>query len=269
MAGKAKKAAIRKIPGTAKHQSASSSSNTDMIAEKTRQTKTHIFFYAGPLSNWYKGHTYSGTRALELAIDQLDEINIDHPAKSAFSSRLLAIHSFNCGEQWLMAMKGWLFERDVDISEEDVTDEDFEFRSAQMLAPQPPRKDQPAMRQLYHSTLCSVLRTTSPKEQKALGRACRNFDPTIWDVASIPVAVACSVARAEADSSLKKIYLKAAKRTFVEGSPKDNIWGVGIHWTHSSINDPKKWRGANRLGICHGLARNMILENFGNEPVAT
>lgn len=124
------------------------------------------------------------------------------------------------------------------------------------------------MRQLYLSTLCSVLRTTSPKEQKALGRACRNFDLTIWDAASIPVVVACSVARTEADCDLKKIYLNAGKRTFVEGSPEDSIWGVGIHWTHPSINDPKNWRGTNRLGICHGLARNIILENFGNEFAA-
>ena len=267
MAGKAKKPAIRKSAGAAENQSASSSSNSETIAEKTRQTKTYIFFWAGPLSKWCKGHTYSGTRALELAIDKLDEINVDHPPKSAFSSRLPALHSFNCGEQWLMAMKDWLFERDVDLPEEALTDEDFESRSAQMLGPQPPPKDQPAMLQLYLSTLCSVLRTTSPKEQKALGRKCRNFDPTTWEAASIPVVVACSVARAEADSVLKQIY-KAGKRTFVEGSPNDNIWGVGIHWTHPSINDPKNWRGANRLGVCHGLARNIILENFGNEFVA-
>jgi ribA/ribD-fused uncharacterized protein len=267
MAGKAKKPAVRKSAGAAKNQSTSSSSSSDMIAAKTRQTDTHIFFWAGPLSNWHKGRTYSGARALALAIEKLDDIDVDHPPQSAFSSRLLALHSFNCGEQWLMAMKGWLFERDVD-SAEALTDEDFESRSAQMLAPQPPPEDQPAMLQLYLSTLCSVLRTTSPKEQKALGRKCRDFDATIWDVASIPVIVACSVARAEADSVLRQIYLKAGKRAFVEGSPKDNIWGVGIHWTNPSINDPKNWRGANRLGVCHGLARDMILENLENEFVA-
>ena len=167
-----------------------------------------------------------------------------------------------------MATKGWLFERDVDLCEITTTDEEFKSLATQMLAPQPPPKDQPARRQLYMSTLCAVLRTTSPKEQKALGRKCRNFVPAVWDDASVPIVVAGSVARAEADYMLKRIYLKAGKRIFVEGSPVDTIWGVGIHWTHPSIEQPANWRGTNRLGVCHGLARDMILENFGNELVA-
>jgi hypothetical protein len=50
-----------------------------MFAEKTRQTKTRIFFWAVPLSNWYKGQTYSGARALDLTIDRLDRIDIKIP----------------------------------------------------------------------------------------------------------------------------------------------------------------------------------------------
>ncbi|ERF70652.1 hypothetical protein EPUS_02518 [Endocarpon pusillum Z07020] len=265
MAGKAKGTSSKRSKGRGTRQSASSSSAAHVIAEKTRQTQTHIFFWAGPLSNWHKGRPFSGARALASAIFQLDKINTNHPAETALSSRLLAAHTFNCGEQWLMATKGWLFERDVDLGETTTTGEEFKSLATQMLAPQPPPKDQPARRQLYMSTLCAVLRTTSPKQQKALGRKCRNFDPAVWDDASVPIVVAGSVARAEADYMLKRIYLKAGKREFVEGSPVDTIWGVGIHWTHPSIEEPANWRGTNRLGVCHGLARNIILEKFGNE----
>jgi hypothetical protein len=125
--------------------------------------------------------------------------------------------SNGCGNE------GWLFGRDIKPSEEIISDEEFRMLSTPMSAPQPPPKDQPLRRELYLSTLCSVLRTTPPKEQKSFGRKCRNFDPAIWDSASVPVAVACSVARAEADYVLKQIYLKAGKRTFVEGSPQDTI----------------------------------------------
>jgi predicted NAD-dependent protein-ADP-ribosyltransferase YbiA (DUF1768 family) len=82
------------------------------------------------------------------------------------------------------------------------------------------------------------------------------------------MAVACSVARAGADYVLKQMYLKAEKRTFVEGSPQDTILGVGIHWGHLSIEDPKNWRGINCLGVCHDIARDVVLENFGDESVA-
>jgi ribA/ribD-fused uncharacterized protein len=268
MVSKAKASSKKRTRGPVKSKNGASSSNGDIIAERTRQTKTHIFFWAGPLSNWYKGDPYSGARALSLTIDRLDKLDIDHPPASALSSRLLAAHKFNCGEQWLMAMKGWLFERDIKLSEMAVTDVEFASISAQILAPQPPPKDQPHIRELYLSTLCSVLRTASPKQQKILGRKCRNLDPAIWDIASVPVVVACSIARAESNYVLKKIYLKAGKRTFVEGSPTDTIWGVGIHWGHPSIEDPINWRGTNRLGVCHGIVRDVVLENFGDEFVA-
>lgn len=265
---KAKASMSKQSGNSAKSQASSSYSNIDLIAEKTRRTKAHIFFWTGPLSNWYIGNPYSGARALALTTELLSETNVDHPAPNALSSRLLAAHPFNCGEQWLMAMKGWLFERDIRLGEEAVTDEDFESLSKKMLAPRPPSKDELPARELYYSTLCSVLRTDSPKEQKALGRKCRNLDPAVWDFASISVAVACSIVRAEADYTLKQIYLKAGKRTFVEGSPIDTIWGVGLHWSDSSIEDPQNWRGTNRLGICHGHARDTILESFGNQFMA-
>lgn len=269
MAGKSKPTSIGQSKRLRKGQPLSSSSDIGIIAEKTRQSKTHIFFLAGPLSNWYKAHTYSGARALALTIDKLDQITVDHPAASVLSSRLLAAHTFNCGEQWLMAMKGWLFERDIQLSENTITDEEFDSLSAQLLAHKAPSRDEPLIREFYLSTLCSVLRTASPKEQKSLGRKCRNLDPAIWDTASVPVVVACSIARAEADHVLRKVYVKAGKRTFVEGSPTDTIWGVGIHWAHSSIEDPKNWRGSNRLGVCHGFARDTILRNFGTEKMET
>ncbi len=163
----------------------------------------------------------------------------------------------------MMAIKGWLFERDIKLSEQPVTEAEFEKILAQMLRGPGPSEVQPLVRELYFSTLCSVLRASSPKAQKTLGRKCRNFDPAIWDVASIPVVVACSQARAEADHVLKQIYLESGSRTFVEGSPNDIIWGVGIHWTEPSIEDPKNWRGTNRLGVCHGLARDAVRKDVG------
>jgi predicted NAD-dependent protein-ADP-ribosyltransferase YbiA (DUF1768 family) len=88
------------------------------------------------------------------------------------------------------------------------------------------------------------------------------------DSASIRVAVACSVVRPEADYVLKQVYLKAGKRTFVEGSSQDTIWGVGIRWGHPSIEAPKTGEAQIVLGVCHDIARDVVLENLDAEFVA-
>ena len=82
----------------------------------------------------------------------------------------------------------------------------------------------------------------------------------MWDVASVPVVVACQIARAEADDELRRLYLQSGDRVFVEGSPRDNVWGVGIPWHHVSIENPSNWRGENRLGVCHGIACKAVRE---------
>ena len=41
---------------------------------------------------------------------------------------------------------------------------------------------------------------------------------------------------------------KDKDKHFVEGSPYDRIWGVGIKWTDKAIADKDNWRGENLLG---------------------
>jgi ribA/ribD-fused uncharacterized protein len=234
-------------------------SENSVTPPSTRQNTSHIFFWGGPLSNWHVGHPYSGERAFELLLGRLAELDIAHPEPDAFSSRLLRSVYFGCGEQWMMALKGWFFERDIELSEKlfakgKDSDEEFAALRTQMLGSTRPSPGEEKKRALYDSCLCKCLRSKSPKEQKGYGRRCRNFDLKIWDIASIPVVVSCLIARAEADDVLRRLYMRAGRRVFVEGSPTDTIWGVGIHWDHPQISVESNWRGANRLGICHGMA---------------
>ncbi|KAL3447338.1 hypothetical protein BJX65DRAFT_94222 [Aspergillus insuetus] len=224
-----------------------------------RVTDSHIYFLRGVLSNWHPSpEPFPGKRALELCLDQLDELKIPHPDKDATSTRLLQAFSFRRGEQWMMALKAWLFERDsVTLGEsiEDLDEESFDKLRDGMLNIKPlPGPADPQQKGLWESSLCRIMRTNSPKSQKMLGRKVPNFDDELWTKASKPIVFAGCVARAEVDSQLKELYLTSGERVFVEGSRKDRIWGVGLDWKSKEILDEENWRGTNRLGKAHNEA---------------
>lgn len=158
---------------------------------------------------------------MELLLPRLDGLNITHPDSEASSTQLISMHQFNCGEQFMMTGKAWLFETD----------------------PNTP-------------TLKAILASKKPMEQKALGRKVRGFNDDIWAPASVEIVVASQIARAEVDQRLGRLYISSGTKIFVEGSPRDKIWGVGIHWKQKSIENERNWKGENRLGRCHGLARD-------------
>jgi predicted NAD-dependent protein-ADP-ribosyltransferase YbiA (DUF1768 family) len=103
---------------------------------------------------------------------------------------------------------------------------------------------------------------------KALGRKCPNFDPHAWDKVSPAAVTAACLARAKANKELAEVYEEnlesvpaghddtrpKLKRRFVEGSPRDRIWGVGLSFNDNRIDDERQWKGANRLGKCHDEA---------------
>jgi ribA/ribD-fused uncharacterized protein len=202
----------------------SSSFGTDSM----RMTSTHIFFWGSFLSNWDQRHRFPGARALELLLPRLDGLKITHPDSEAASTQLISKHQFNCGEQFMMAGKAWLFETDLNTP-----------------------------------TLKAILASTKPMEQKALGRKVHGFNDDIWTPASVEIVVASQIARAEVDRRLGQLYISSGTKVFVEGSPRDRIWGVGIHWKQKSIENERNWKGENRLGKCHGLAR----DEYGKQEV--
>ena len=86
----------------------------------------------------------------------------------------------------------------------------------------------------------------------------KGYKGYIWEKASYHVVVAGSIARAEQDPDLKEIYLTVGDRHFVEGSPSDTIWGVGLKFSNALIDDSSNWKGENRLGKCHDEAAKCL-----------
>ena len=129
-------------------------------------------------------------------------------------------HIFNCGEQWLMACKAWLFE---------------------------------------DKNLPAILQTASPREQKSLGRSVKSFNDELWTVVSPEVCIAGALARAKVDRGLAEIYRQSDSRHFVEGSPFNKVWGVGLSFDDPRIVNPENWTGCNRLGKCHDKSRALFM----------
>jgi ribA/ribD-fused uncharacterized protein len=119
-------------------------------------------------------------------------------------------HRFNCAEQYMMYGKAMLFGDD----------------------------------EIAHK----ITQTADPREQKALGRQVRNFDPEVWGHEAKNVVYKANYAKFTQNDNLKKFLLKTEGTTLVEASPTDIIWGIGLPEDHPDRFNRTKWRGTNWLG---------------------
>lgn len=104
-----------------------------------------------------------------------------------------------------------------------------------------------------------ILKTSNPKDQKALGRLVKNFDNKIWQKNCREIVYKGNYAKFTQDVTLKRQLLATAGTTLVEASPYDRIWGVGLAADDPRINDRSKWLGTNLLGeILTELRENLI-----------
>ncbi|KEF60922.1 uncharacterized protein A1O9_02486 [Exophiala aquamarina CBS 119918] len=229
----------------------------------TRITDKYIIFWGGVLSNWNLGSTFSGKRVIELLAPRLAEQEVEHPGLTTMSTRLLEHHNFVCGEQAMMAFKAWLFEKNQVLEQElaklEMNGSDTNALFNAILGQSKPSKvSHPSLDEVVAKArktyLCQILLSSSPRDQKTLGRKVPQFSPEVWDKSCVAIVVSASIARAECEENLKKLYLQAGDRKFVEGSPMDRIWGIGLKWDDPRAEAEENWRGRNLLGKCHDQA---------------
>lgn len=103
-----------------------------------------------------------------------------------------------------------------------------------------------------------IMQETNPKEQKKFGRMIRNFDKTIWDKNCLAIVYEGNLAKFKQNPELRYEMLNTGDRIFVEASPLDNIWGIGLDENAEGIDDPSYWLGLNLLGQALTLVKNQL-----------
>lgn len=103
-----------------------------------------------------------------------------------------------------------------------------------------------------------IMQETNPKEQKKFGRQIRNFDKSIWDKNCLAIVYEGNLAKFRQNADLKEEMLNTGNRIFVEASPLDTIWGIGMAEESLGIDDPSYWQGLNLLGQALTLVKNQL-----------
>jgi len=133
-----------------------------------------------------------------------------YPVK--FKTRLFDFENleFNCSEQFMMAAKALFFDD--------------------------------------KESFVKIMNTSSPNQQKSLGRNVQGFDKDKWNAVCRPLVTVGNMAKFTQNDDLKQFMLDNEGKIFVEASPYDDIWGVKLGANDPRILDPSKWRGTNWLG---------------------
>jgi ribA/ribD-fused uncharacterized protein len=94
----------------------------------------------------------------------------------------------------------------------------------------------------------AIMRTNNPREQKSLGRRVRGFDTGRWNAVCREYVYEANLAKFSQNPQMLKTLMETGDREIVEASPKDRIWGIGLHYDDERIHDKSQWQGKNWLG---------------------
>lgn len=93
-----------------------------------------------------------------------------------------------------------------------------------------------------------ILSKSSPKDMKALGRKVRGFNEEVWKQHREQIVYEGNFAKFTQHQDLKALLLSNKDCIFVEASPYDTVWGIGLRASDPKAKHKSTWRGSNLLG---------------------
>ena len=94
-----------------------------------------------------------------------------------------------------------------------------------------------------------IMKTSSPKEQKDLGRKVRGFNQKVWDENCFNIVTRVNIEKFFQNKTFRDILMDTGDRVLVEAAPWDKVWGIGMGVDDLDILDKSKWKGKNFLGF--------------------
>lgn len=97
-------------------------------------------------------------------------------------------------------------------------------------------------------TAAQVMETPMPREQKALGRQVKNFNPDAWNAVARDIVFRANMAKFTQHNELETALFETRHTLLVEASPYDNVWGIGLSEADAIRVGVAHWAGTNWLG---------------------
>jgi len=105
-----------------------------------------------------------------------------------------------------------------------------------------------------------ILKTTSPKSVKALGKKVIGFKEDEWAEKKDQVMAAALKAKFMQHPDLLKKLRDTGTRRIAEADPRGKYWGIGTSADTSKAKDPERWPGKNRMGALLEALRSELKE---------
>ena len=87
-----------------------------------------------------------------------------------------------------------------------------------------------------------------PNYAKSLGRKVKNYNDEQWEKVRVDIMKEVVYDKFSQTNLKYQMLEDGNNREFVESSPYDSIWGIGMKDNDPKINDKDNWKGQNLLG---------------------
>lgn len=119
---------------------------------------------------------------------------------------------------------------------------------------------------MYQKALCfqdvqtagEILATDSVGKIKALGRAVKNYDETVWNGVRQIAVYEGLLEKFRQNEGLRRQLLETGDSILAECAVQDKIWGIGLSMKDGRRFDMAQWQGQNLLGFALMMARAVL-----------
>lgn len=115
------------------------------------------------------------------------------------------------------------------------------------------------------TTRSRILEAAQPAEAKRLGREVAGFESARWTQVREEIVYRGNLAKFQ-DPVLGSYLRSTGDALFVEASPEDELWGIGVEETDPRARDPRRWPGQNLLGFLLMRVRDRLQGDVESEP---